>query len=103
MTEIIDFDVSGPTTGFELPRILQVGLGTAGTGGGAELSPIRMTAHCCVINEVRITAPLRSIAIVLVAIVITIEVEHLEQIPDGRAAAEHQLSKSDFENATHQR
>jgi len=38
---------------------------------------------------VRITAPLRSIGIV--AIVITIEVEHLEQIPDGRAVTGHQL------------
>jgi len=57
-----------------------------------------MTTHCCAINEVRITAPLRSIAIV-----ITIEVEHLEQIPDGWAVARHQLSKLDFENATHQR
>jgi len=52
---------------------------------------------------VRITAPLRSIAIVLVAIVVTVEVEHLGQIPNGRAVAGHQLSKSDFENATHQR
>src|SRR5215813_10971552 len=38
---------------------------------------------------VRITAPLRSIATVAVAIMVTIEVEHLEQVPDGRAVAGH--------------
>jgi hypothetical protein len=38
-----------------------------------------MRAHCCVINDG--PAPLRSIAIVLVAILVTVEVEHLEQIP----------------------
>jgi len=43
--------------------------------GGAELSLIRKAAHDDVVEHTRITAPLPSIAIVVIAIVMIVEVE----------------------------
>src|SRR5947209_8694458 len=94
MTEIIDFDVSGGRAEnwyFSAKHLRLFGrcAQRRRESRRRRVSLVRKTAHHYVVQHTRITAPLPSIAIIVIAIVMIVEVEHLEQVSDGRAVAGH--------------